>query len=239
MYLGSIRSLLDKLEPEEIFPYAPTQGLEPLRELVEAGASQEEPRSRGRFVLAPRSWCRADRRHRDLADLFAGPGVPVVLPDLQWTTTRSCSRPGARRGSSRSRSIRRRRLQRRGHGGGAPRRGARGPGDPAAELPQQPDRVLPDEGEAEAIVAAVREAARSGTRILAITDERVLGCSTSPETFTQSCSPGSAGSTERVLARRSTGPPRRTSPGASAPGLSARRREGARATRTTSAHPQS
>ena len=57
--------LLDKLEPEEIFPYAPTQGLEPLRELWKKEIAQEEPRLARRVVLAAARGAGPDRRHLD------------------------------------------------------------------------------------------------------------------------------------------------------------------------------
>ena len=84
MYLDSIRSLLDKLEPEEIFPYAPTQGLEPLRELWKQELVRKNPDLAGASFSMPLVVPGLTAGIATLADLFAGPGVPVVLPDLQW-----------------------------------------------------------------------------------------------------------------------------------------------------------
>ena len=69
------------LAPEEIFPYAPTQGVEALRELWKKEIVRKNPDIGERARSRCRSSCRASRRaSRLLADLFVEPGA-----------TRSCS----------------------------------------------------------------------------------------------------------------------------------------------------
>jgi aspartate/methionine/tyrosine aminotransferase len=186
MYLGSIRSLLDKLEPEEIFPYAPTQGIESLRELWKQELLKKNPDLAGAAFSMPLVVPGLTAGIATLADLFAGPGVPVVLPDLQWDNyplifetrreARLCTFPFYReRGfnvAGMSDALR-----------GAAREGG---AVLLLNFPNNPTGYSPTKAEAEAIVAAVRDAARGGLRILTITDDAYFGLCYEPETFPQS-----------------------------------------------------
>lgn len=206
MYLGSIRSLLDKLEPEEIFPYAPTQGLEPLRELWKQELLRKNPDLAGASFSLPLVVPGLTAGIATLADLFAGPGVPVVLPDLQWDNyplvfeTRREARlltfpfyaaEGGFNVAGMAAALR--------------DAGREGRAILLLNFPNNPTGYSPTKAEAEAIVAAVREAARSGTRILAITDDAYFGLFYEPETFTQSLFARFCGLDERVLAAKVDG----------------------------------
>lgn len=205
MYLGSIRNLLEKLEPEEIFPYAPTQGLEPLRELWKQELVRKNPDLAGAAFSLPLVVPGLTAGIATIADLFAGPGVPVVLPDLQWDNyplifetrreARLCPFPlfrgdgfnvagmaDALRGASRE-----------------------GKAVLLLNFPNNPTGYSPTTAEAEAIAAAVRDVARAGSRILAITDDAYFGLCYEPETFPQSLFARFCALHENVLAAKIDG----------------------------------
>ena len=135
-YLDSIRSL-DKLEPEEIFPYAPTQGLEPLRELWKQELVKKNPDLAGASFSMPLVVPGLTAGNRDA-------GRPVRRP----RGARGAARPSVGQLPARFRDPARSRLVTfpfYAAGGGfnvagmaaaTRRRGAGGQGGPAAELPQ-------------------------------------------------------------------------------------------------------
>jgi len=205
MYLGSIRSLLDKLEPEEIFPYAPTQGIEPLREFWKRELLRKNPDLAGADFSTPLVVPGLTAGIATLADLFAGPGVPVVLPDLQWDNYPLVFET---RREARSATF----PLNRGDGfnvagmADALREAAReGRVVLLLNFPNNPTGYSPSKAEAEAIVAAVLDVARGGARILAITDDAYFGLFYEPETFTQSLFARFCGLHENVLAAKVDG----------------------------------
>ena len=205
MFLDSIRSQIDKIEPDEAFPYAPTQGVEALRELWKKELLRKNPDLAGKTFSMPLVVPGLTAGISTLADLFAGPGVPVVIPDLHWDNyplmfeTRREARlvtfplyaPDGRFNVA----------------GMAESLAAAG-GDRVVLLlnfPNNPTGYSPTLAEAEAIVAAVAAAARSGTRILVISDDAYFGLFYEPETFTQSLFARFCDLDERVLAAKVDG----------------------------------
>jgi len=205
MYLDSIRTLLDKLEPEEIFPYAPTQGIEPLREFWKQELVRKNPDLAGSDFSTPLVVPGLTAGISTLADLFLGPGVPVVLPDLQWDNyplvfeTRREARVSSfplYRGDGFNVA-----------GMADALRDAAREGKVALMLnfPNNPTGYSPTKAEAEAIAAAVRDVARGGARVLAITDDAYFGLFYEPETFTQSLFARFCALHENVLAAKVDG----------------------------------
>lgn len=84
IFLPAIRSLVPGLDPDEIFPYAPTQGVEKLRELWKKEIVHKNPdigsASFSLPLVVPGLTCGIST----LADLFADKGDTLVLPDLHW-----------------------------------------------------------------------------------------------------------------------------------------------------------
>ncbi len=84
VFLQAIRSLVPGLDPDEIFPYAPTQGVEKLRELWKKEIVRKNPDiGTAAFSLplvVPGLTCGIST----LADLFVDKGDTLVLPDLHW-----------------------------------------------------------------------------------------------------------------------------------------------------------
>ena len=84
VYLPAIRSLIPDLDPEEIFPYAPTQGVEKLREAWKKEIIQKNPDIGSTPFSLPLVVPGLTAGISTLADLFAGPGDTLVIPDLFW-----------------------------------------------------------------------------------------------------------------------------------------------------------
>ena len=74
MFLDSIRGQIDKIEPDEAFPYAPTQGVEALRELWKKELLRKNPDLAGKAFSMPLVVPGLTAGISTLADLFAGPG---------------------------------------------------------------------------------------------------------------------------------------------------------------------
>ncbi|HSV91465.1 MAG TPA: aminotransferase class I/II-fold pyridoxal phosphate-dependent enzyme [Desulfobacterales bacterium] len=205
MFLESIRGQIDKIEPDEAFPYAPTQGIEALRELWKQELARKNPDLAGKSFSMPLVVPGLTAGISILADLFAGPGVSLVLPDLHWDNyplvfeTRREARlvtfplyaPGGGFNVA----------------GMAEALAAAGGGRVILLLnfPNNPTGYSPTTAEAGAIVAAVAAAARSGTRILVVCDDAYFGLFYEPETFPQSLFARFCDLDPRVLAAKVDG----------------------------------
>ena len=84
VFLPAIRSLVPGLDPDEIFPYAPTQGVEKLRELWKKEIIRKNPDIGGSPFSLPLVVPGLTCGISTLADLFADKGDTLVLPDLHW-----------------------------------------------------------------------------------------------------------------------------------------------------------
>jgi len=205
MFLESIRGQIDKLEPEEAFPYAPTQGIEALRELWKKELARKNPDLALKSFSMPLVVPGLTAGISILADLFAGPGVPLVLPDLHWDNY-----PLVFETRREARLVT---FPLYAAGGGFNVAGmtealaAAGGGRVILLLnfPNNPTGYSPTTAEAGAIVAAVAAAARSGTRILVVCDDAYFGLFYEPETFPQSLFARFCDLDEHVLAAKVDG----------------------------------
>ncbi len=84
VFLPAIRSLVPGLDPDEIFPYAPTQGVEKLRELWKKEIIRKNPDIGDAPFSLPLVVAGLTCGISTLADLFADKGDTLVLPDLHW-----------------------------------------------------------------------------------------------------------------------------------------------------------
>ncbi|MGA2976346.1 MAG: aminotransferase class I/II-fold pyridoxal phosphate-dependent enzyme [Spirochaetia bacterium] len=84
VFLPAIRSLVPGLDPDEIFPYAPTQGVERLRELWKKEIIHKNPDIGNAAFSLPLVVPGLTCGIATLADLFADKGDTLVLPDLHW-----------------------------------------------------------------------------------------------------------------------------------------------------------
>jgi aspartate/methionine/tyrosine aminotransferase len=205
--LPSIRNLLPALEPEEIFPYAPTQGVEQFREAWKKEIEQKNPEIAGASFSLPVVVPGLTAGISMLADLFAGPGDTVVLPDLYWDnyplvfeTRREASLvtfPFFRTDATG--------MNVKGLAETLTREKKKGKLILLLNFPNNPTGYSPTKQEAGEIVSALLEIARSGTRLLVITDDAYFGLFYEPETYTQSLFAPLAGLHENILAAKIDG----------------------------------
>jgi len=183
VFLPTIRSLVPQLDPDEIFPYAPTQGVEKLRELWKKDLVRKNPdigdATYSLPLVVPGLTCGIST----LADLFADKGDTLVLPDLHWDnyplifeTRREAevaTFPFFTAGGDKSAS-----------GGGfnaaamketLSRAARKGKAILLLNFPNNPTGYSPTVSEAQAIVDAIREVAAGGARLLVILDDAYFG----------------------------------------------------------------
>ncbi|MGA2639383.1 MAG: aminotransferase class I/II-fold pyridoxal phosphate-dependent enzyme [Spirochaetia bacterium] len=205
LFLQAIRSLVPGLDPDEIFPYAPTQGVEKLRELWKKEILSKNPDlGDARFSL-PLVVAGLTCGISTLADLFADKGDLLVLPDLHWDnyplifeTRRETSvvtfpfYAGAGFNVAGMRDA----LSR-----------AAGSGKVILLLnfPNNPTGYSPTIDEAAAIVSALREFASRGNRFLVITDDAYFGLYYEPNIYEQSLFARLCGLHENLLAAKVDG----------------------------------
>ncbi|MCD8916112.1 aminotransferase class I/II-fold pyridoxal phosphate-dependent enzyme [Staphylococcus simulans] len=84
LYSQTIFDLYQHLDPDEIFPYAPPQGLETLRELWQAKILKENPDLTGEQISKPIVTNALTHGLSILADLFVNPGDTLLLPVQNW-----------------------------------------------------------------------------------------------------------------------------------------------------------
>jgi aspartate/methionine/tyrosine aminotransferase len=186
VFLDSIRSLVPGLDPDEIFPYAPTQGVETLRELWKKEILKKNPDiGDAKFSLplvVPRLTCGIST----LADLFADAGDTLVLPDLHWDnyplifeTRRETAVATFPLFAGTGFNV-----------AGLKETLSRAAGAGKAILllnfPNNPTGYSPTIDEAAAIVSAIREVAAGGKRMLVITDDAYFGLYYEPKIYEQS-----------------------------------------------------
>jgi aspartate/methionine/tyrosine aminotransferase len=190
VFLPTIRALVPALDPDEIFPYAPTQGVEKLRELWKKDILRKNPDLRdARFSLplvVPGLTCGIST----LADLFAEAGDTLVLPDLHWdnyplifetrreavvSTFPFFSGTGGSRGFNLS-----------GMKEALARAAARGKAILLLNFPNNPTGYTPTIAEADGIVSAIEEIAHGGARFLVVLDDAYFGLYYEPKIYEQS-----------------------------------------------------
>jgi len=84
LFLSPIRAHIPRLEPAQIFSYAPTAGIPELREMWLREMVEKNPSLKGRKTTLPAVVSGLTHGLTVLADLFVEPGDTVILPDLFW-----------------------------------------------------------------------------------------------------------------------------------------------------------
>ncbi len=205
VFLDAIRSLVPGLNPDEIFPYAPTQGVEKLRELWKKEILRKNP-DIGTLpfslpLVVPGLTCGI----ATLADLFADAGDALVLPDLHWDNYplifetrretsvvtfpfyagRGFNVEGMRDALSRTAGVAKVIL--------------------LLNFPNNPTGYSPTIEEAAAIVSAIKDVASRGHQFLVITDDAYFGLYYEPRIYEQSLFGRLCGLHENVLAAKVDG----------------------------------
>jgi len=201
MSLPSIRNDLPALKPEEIFPYAPTQGVQELREFWKAEMVRKNPDLGGKRFSMPLVVPGLTAGVSLLSDLFAAKGDRLVLPDKYWDNyplifeTRHEARLVTfpfytKAGGFNLEGLR----------GALRKAGGRGKLILLLNFPNNPTGYSPTLEEARGIVEAVKETAASGVQVLAITDDAYFGLFYEEGTFRQSLFAHLADAHENILA---------------------------------------
>lgn len=206
LFLPTIRSLVPALDPEEIFPYAPTQGVEKLREQWKKEIIRKNPDIGTTPFSLPLVVPGLTAGISTLADLFVDQGDTLILPDLHWdnyplifeTRRQAVISTFPFYNSSGGFNVEGLR--------GAVRKAA-GAGKLALLLnfPNNPTGYSLMKGEAEEVVAVIRDAASSGTRCLVIMDDAYFGLFYEEGIYAQSLFARLCGLHENVLAAKVDG----------------------------------
>lgn len=205
LFLQSVRKMLPDLAPEEIFPYAPTQGVEALREAWKKEIVRKNPDIGDAQFSLPLVVPGLTAGLSLLADLFVGKGDTVLLPDMYWDnyplileTRREASLATfplyTKAGGFNTEGL---------SAGLAAAKG--GKCVLLLNFPNNPTGYSPTTAEAAAIVAAIGAAAAAGTRILVICDDAYFGLFYEQGTCTQSLFARLCALHENVLAAKVDG----------------------------------
>jgi aspartate/methionine/tyrosine aminotransferase len=204
--LPSIRGLLPGLELEEVFPYAPTQGVEAFREAWKKEIERKNPEIAGTPISLPLVVPGLTAGIATLADLFVDAGDAVVLPDLYWDNyplifeTRREARistfPFFTASGGMDVAAMRAALE---------REKAAGKVVLLLNFPNNPTGYSPTRAEARQIVSALEAVAAAGARLLVITDDAYFGLFYEAETYTQSLFAPLAGLHPNILAAKVDG----------------------------------
>jgi aspartate/methionine/tyrosine aminotransferase len=206
VFLQAIRSLIPDLDPDEIFPYAPTQGVEKLRELWKKELIQKNPDIGSASFSLPLVVAGLTCGISTLADLFLDRGDTMVLPDLHWDNyplifeTRreaviSTFPFYTPKGGFNVEGLR-----------DTLKRAA--PAGRVALLlnfPNNPTGYSLSTAEAEAVLKVIGEVAASGVRCLVITDDAYFGLFYEPGIYSQSLFARLCSLHENVLAAKVDG----------------------------------
>lgn len=84
MHLACIHDLLNGLDPNEVFPYAPAAGLPALRAKWQEKQFEENPSLAGKKPAKPIVTSALTHGLSIVGDLFVDPGDPILLPDKFW-----------------------------------------------------------------------------------------------------------------------------------------------------------
>lgn len=84
MYLDSVKQQVPELKPAEMFPYAPTPGVLELREKWREEMDRKNPSLKGKRTSLPLVTSGLTHGISTVADLFLGPGDPIIVPDMFW-----------------------------------------------------------------------------------------------------------------------------------------------------------
>ncbi len=84
MYLPSVMSLLNGLEPEEALTYAPSFGIMPLRKTWKEHMIEKNPSLSSALISLPVVTHALTHGLSVLADMWVDPGDVIVLPDKMW-----------------------------------------------------------------------------------------------------------------------------------------------------------
>ena len=206
MNLAAIRDRFQGLTPNEIFAYAPTAGSPALREAWKKEMLAKNPALAGKTISLPAVVAGLTHGISLTAELFAGPGDVVLMPDMCWDNYRLIFED---------------RLQARvltfpfftpqgGLGVEALRGALEGLGTAKVvvllNFPNNPTGYSPSQEEARGVLEALAGRARAGQKILALFDDAYFGLFYEEAVYRQSLFAEAADLHENLLAVKVDGP---------------------------------
>lgn len=176
MHLKVIQDTLSAYQPKDIYEYAPPAGKPELRAAWRAKMLEENPSLVGTSLGNPIATNALTHGLSIVADLFAGPGDVVVIPDKNWENYELTF--GIRRGAAlayyplynserkfNADGLRETLLANK----------SAGKAIVVLNFPNNPTGYTPGPEEGRAIVAAIKDAAEAGINVVAVTDDAYFG----------------------------------------------------------------
>ena len=84
MHLPSVMAMVKNLRPREALTYAPSFGIMPLRQAWQEAIMEKNPSLKGRDISLPIVTNAITHGLSVVADMWAGPGDAIILPDKTW-----------------------------------------------------------------------------------------------------------------------------------------------------------
>ncbi|SCW75893.1 Aspartate/methionine/tyrosine aminotransferase [Paenibacillus tianmuensis] len=176
MHLKVIQDTLSTYNPKDIYEYAPPAGKPELRTAWRSKMIEENPSLQGKNLGNPIVTNALTHGLSIVADLFAGPGDAVIIPDKNWENYELTF--GIRRGAElvyyplytedrqfNAAALRDALLAQK----------SKGKAIVVLNFPNNPTGYTPAPEEGRAIVAAIKEAAEAGINVVAVTDDAYFG----------------------------------------------------------------
>ncbi|MCM3272334.1 aminotransferase class I/II-fold pyridoxal phosphate-dependent enzyme [Paenibacillus elgii] len=176
MHLKVIQDTLSAYNPKDIYEYAPPAGKPELRTAWRSKIIEENPSLQGKNLGNPIATNALTHGLSIVADLFAGPGDAVIIPDKNWENYELTF--GIRRGAElvyyplytedrlfNAAALRDALLAQK----------SKGKAIVVLNFPNNPTGYTPGPEEGRAIVAAIKEAAEAGINVVAVTDDAYFG----------------------------------------------------------------
>lgn len=200
MHLKLIQDTLSAYNPKDIYEYAPPAGKPELRTAWRSKMIKDNPSLESKSFGTPIATNALTHGLSIVADLFAGEGDAVIIPNKNWENYELTF--GVRRGAQiveyplyndemkfNSEGLRSALLAQKD----------KGKAIVLLNFPNNPTGYTPDVREGEAIVSAIRDAAEEGIHVVVVTDDAYFGLFFE-DSLQESLFPKLAGLHERVLA---------------------------------------
>jgi aspartate/methionine/tyrosine aminotransferase len=175
MHLSAMHALVSGLSPQQVYAYAPTDGVPSLRAAWRRRLVRANPSLEGKAFGDPVVTAALTHGLSVTADLFVEPGDPVLLPDHLWGNLRLIF--GTRRGARLVTYplFAGGRLDVAGFSRTLGESAAGGKVVVLLNFPNNPTGYMPSPAEGEAVAAALARQAEKGTRIVAVCDDAYFG----------------------------------------------------------------
>lgn len=172
MHLDVIQEKLSAFAPKDLYDYAPPAGKPDLRKAWREKLLKENPSLKGKPFGMPIATNALTHGLSIVADLFAGPGDAVIIPDKNWENYELTF--NIRRGAE---IVHYPLYDEQSRFNSAGLRDAllackdRGKAIVVLNFPNNPTGYTPNREEGDEIVSAIRDAAEAGVNVVAVTDD--------------------------------------------------------------------